>query len=317
MADLATLLTRRQECKSRGQLILVTALALAAIFLGLAVIVNSAIFTENLATRSENVESTEALEYRHSVTQYMGEVVAFANENNHSSYSEIEQAVKDGTVDAEFYTSIQQAERGSGLALEYDSYTQGARIFQNDSSGFGNNNSNTPWTLATDIDNTRAFTFDVDSPGDFLLIADNGSHTWEFEIDDSADEVIVRNPATTEERCSYTTLESFDITDATVNGSPCPALVDTAAGESMQLRDAFPDDYSIEFQSASGITGNYSLVIDNDNVGTIRDSDYADSSGGTSPFVEPAMYSARFDPEYQTARVNYETEVRVAPGESP
>jgi hypothetical protein len=111
MADLATLLSDRHS-HSRGQLILLTAFALGAIFLGLALIANSAIFTENLATRNENVESTDALEYRYSVTQATGEIVAFANEYNHTSHDEITANVEQGIRDMSAYTGIQQVERG-------------------------------------------------------------------------------------------------------------------------------------------------------------------------------------------------------------
>jgi len=315
MADL----DHRSQSRSRGQLILVTALALAAIFLGLAVIVNSAIFTENLATRNENVESTEALEYRHSVTQYMGEVVEFANEHNHSSHATIRDNVTDGTVDAELYTSIQQAEDGVGLSLSFSSYTDGARIFQNDGSTFENNESTTgDWDLATDIDNTRAFEFEITTPDDFRVVADNGSDTWTLNIDASAEEITVDSPSSSPVTCDYTTLESFDITAGTINESPCPALIDNRDGKSTRLADAFDDDYTIRFEQGTGIQGNYSLVIDNSSVSRIRDSDYAAVDGpGTGPYVRPAMYSARFDLEYQTQRVLYETEIVVAPGESP
>ena len=315
MADLG----HRSRSRSRGQLILVTALALAAIFLGLAVIVNSAIFTENLATRNENVESTEALEYRHSVTQYMGEIVEFANEHNNSQYDYIERNVSDGTADASLYTSIQQAEDGVGLSLSFSSYTDGARIFQNDGSTFENNESTTgDWDLATDIDNTRAFEFEITTPDDFKIIADNGSDTWTLNINASSEEITVDSPSLPPVTCDYTTLKSFDITAGTINESPCPALIDNRDGKSTRLADAFDDDYKIRFEQGTGIQGNYSLVIDNDNIASIRDSDYAAVDGpGTGPYVRPAMYSARFELEYETPRVLYETDITVAPGESP
>ena len=317
MADL----DHRSQSRSRGQLILVTALALAAIFLGLAVIVNSAIFTENLATRNENVESTEALEYRHSVTQYMGEVVEFANEHNHSSHATIRDNVTDWTVDAELYTSIQQAEDGVGLSLETVGDREGARIYQTDGGRFEDNGTNEDWTLVTDVETTRAFTMNVSSiSGSFEVVADDGTDQWKITVTD--DDLTVSRTGVPDQTCSYTSLDSLDITGATVNGEACPALVDTGGGESMRLADALDDEYRIEFDDGDAIQGNYSLVVAGsslDDAGTIQTNrNYAAVDGpGTGPYVRPAMYSARFDLEYQTQRVLYETEIVVAPGESP
>ncbi|MFC6721213.1 hypothetical protein [Halobacteriaceae bacterium SHR40] len=317
MADLG----HRSRSRSRGQLILVTALALAAIFLGLAVIVNSAIFTENLATRNENVESTEALEYRHSVTQYMGEIVEFANEHNNSQYDYIERNVSDGTADASLYTSIQQAEDGAGLSLEKVGDREGARIYQTDGSTFEDNDTNEDWTLVTDVETTRAFTMNVSSiSGSFEVIADDGTDEWSITVTD--DDLNVTNPAGTSETCDYSSLDSLDITGATVNGEPCPALVDTGDGESMRLADALDDEYRIEFEDGDAIQGNYSLVVAGSNLddaGTIQTNrNYSAVDGpGTGPYVRPAMYSARFELEYETPRVLYETDITVAPGESP
>ena len=324
MADLG----HRSRSRSRGQLILVTALALAAIFLGLAVIVNSAIFTENLATRNENVESTEALEYRHSVTQYMGEIVEFANEHNNSQYDYIERNVSDGTADASLYTSIQQAEDGAGLSLEKVGDREGARIFQNDGGTFADNESNPEWTLAEDVEHTRAFELNISKPGDFTINVTEmtSSDEWTMEIDTSSgsdDNLTVTNPDGDTGTCSFGTIESVDLTGAVVNGSPCPALIDTEDGESLQLRDAFDSEYRIKFENSDKVEGNYSLVVagssldDAGDIRTNRDNYTTVDGPGTGPYVRPAMYSARFELEYETPRVLYETDITVAPGESP
>ena len=324
MANLAALLSRRRECDNRAQLILITAFALAAIFLGLAIIVNSAIFTENLATRSENVESTEALEYRYGVTQFTGDVIEVANENNHTSHDDIRENVSDGILDANDYSGIQQVEGGAAVSLELSETTNGSRIFQNDGSNFTNNESNSTWTLVEEVNNTRAFELEISeftNSEEFSIIAndtDTPDEDWKLEI--SADEVTVtRQDVSEPESCTVGTVESVDVTGATVNGQACPALEDSEEGDPMQFAAGIDDEYTIEFKGGDEINGSYSLVIEDGSDGEVSgidDADYAEIDGpGESPYVVPAMYSATLDLDYETSRVEYQTAVRVAPGE--
>lgn len=72
----------RDQCiaraRERGQLILVGGLILAIILISLALILNSAIFTENLATRS-GVDTTDATAFRASTTQATAGAMRLAN----------------------------------------------------------------------------------------------------------------------------------------------------------------------------------------------------------------------------------------------
>ncbi|WP_336327733.1 hypothetical protein [Halovenus sp. HT40] len=304
--------------RDRGQLILVTAFALAAIFLGLAIIVNSAIFTENLATRSENVDSTKALEYRHGVTQFTGEVIGFANENNATTNETIRRNVTDGIRDINDYTGIQQAQRGTGIALELDSSTNGSRIFQSDAGTFENNETTADWTLATDVTRTRAFEINVTthSTGDFTVAVEDTDSSDEWDLTISNSTVTVDRSGISTESCSVGTVETVDVTAATVNGEVCPALQDTEAGEDLYFAAGIDDEYEINFENADNIEGTYSLVVDNASLDGSTNDNYAEVDGpGSGARVTPAMYSAILDFEYETPEVEYETDVRVAPGE--
>lgn len=305
----------------RGQLLLVTAFALAAIFLGLAIIVNSAIFTENLATRSENVESTEALEYRHEVAQFTGNIVEFANENNNTGEPSIWRNVSDGVRDINDYSGIQQAESGEAIALELEGSTNGSRISQPDVSAFESNETSEDWTLATGVTRTRAFEIDASTiPGSgFTVVAndtDNSDDEWELTIDSGA--VTVSRDGGPSESCSVGTVETVDVTGATVNGEVCPALQDTADGETLRFAAGIDSEYEIRFENGGDIEGTYSLVVDNTST-SLRGSsnpNYADrDEPGTRPRVTPAMYSAIVGLEYETPQLEYQTDVRVAPGE--
>lgn len=318
MADLVVPPSGTRSSRSRGQLILIAAFALAAIFLGLAVLVNSAIFTENLATRGENVESTEALDYRYGVTQFTAEVIDFANEHNYSSHATVHENVSDGIQDVSTYTAIQQIEGGTAISLVHVDTTNGTRIFQNDGNSFTNNQSDPDWTLAEDLEHVRAFELtDTSFTGTLSVIVEDGSDEWTADINDTA--VTVTRPDGTTTVCSYGSIESVDITGATVNGLPCPALEDTRNGEQMQFATGISGVYDLRFEGGNSVTGDYSLVAEDgtsDGVSDIDSSDYADIGGpGTGPHNTPAVYSITLEVEYETSRLEYETDVIVAPGE--
>lgn len=315
---MANLIPDNERRSDRAQLILITAFALAAIFLGLAIIVNSAIFTENLATRSENVDSTEALEYRHSTTQVVGNVVEYANKFNSTggNHENVVRNVSQSIGELNDYTGVQQSRSGSAVALDLNSTTNGSRIYQTDGTGFENNNSEVSWTLADNVDQTRAFEINassINSPATdpFTVIVNDSSDTWEAEIDSGS--VTVTRPNGASDTCSRSTIETIDLTGATVNGTTCPALIDTDTGEPLHFGVGVGSGYTIRFENASQITGNYSLVVDKS---VTPNSNYADVDGpGEGPRVTPAIYSAVVEMEYQTPELEYVTLVRVAPGE--
>jgi hypothetical protein len=319
VADLVALTDRKDESASRGQLILVSAFALAVIFLALAVIVNSAIFTQNLATRSENVEATEALDYRHSIEQSVGDLIGYVNEYNATSDTALRQNLSAETQNLTVYTGIQQVERGVAVSLGLLDTTNGTRIFQNSNSEFASNESNDDWTLAESVSNTRAFEIQVTNiNNEFTVIANDTSTPsveWEMELDD--DEVTVTRDGNTSDCEIDEDIESVDVTGATVNGEVCPALIDTRSGDSLRFAAGISGDYAVEFEDGDEIEGNYSLVVDNASTAAIRDNDYAKIGGpGNGPYATPAVYSARVAMDYETPRLEYQTEIVAAPGES-
>mgnify|MGYP006287298579 CR=1 FL=1 len=319
MADLSELVGREDGATSRGQLILVSAFALAVIFLALAVVVNSAIFTENLATRSENVESTEALDYRHSIEQSVGDLIGYVNEYNATSDTALRQNLSAETENLTVYTGIQQVERGAAVSLGLLDTTNGTRIFQSSSSEFRNNESDADWTVAESVSNTRAFKIQVTTiNNDFTVVANdtsNPSSEWRMVLDD--DEVTVTRDGNTSDCEVDGDIESVDVTGATVNGEVCPALIDTKDGDSLQFAAGISGDYAVEFEDSDEIEGNYSLVVDNASTAAIRDDDYATIGGpGDGPYATPAVYSARVAMDYETPRLEYQTEIVAAPGES-
>lgn len=325
MADLASLLSTLKQAKgpdssaSRGQIILITALALAVTFLALAVLINSAIFTENLATRNENVEPNQALEYRHSVEQLVGTIIEDTN-HNHSDYDTIHENVSDGIRDASMYTAMQQIERENAVSVQLQDATEGTRIFQENVSTFESNLSADDWVLAEAIDNTRAFRINAtntDLTTDTFTVIANDTTTserdWELRIDE--DELVVeRSDVADAERCQLGDTPNIDVTDATVDGEPCPALLDNEDGDPLYFAAGIDSPYNITFENGNDIEGTYSLVVDETDPGHADNYRLLDEPGD-GPVNVDALYAATVSLEYETTKFEYETNVWVAPGE--
>jgi len=315
------------DTRTRGQIILVTAFALAVTLLGLAIIVNSAIFTENLATRSENVDANEALDYRNGVTQYVGDVITDVNENDTSrNHDDIARNVSSQLESSRELTGIQQIETGNAVAFEQIGTENGTRIFQENESDFTSNNSDDDWLLAEDVSQTRAFEINVTATNvtlnDFSVVVNDTStgtaDDWTMTVSES--EVTVETDGETES-CSasgllgtgmFDTPFVIDVTGATVAGEACPALVDTENGDPMHFATGI-DEYNVSFENGDDIQGTYSLVVDEENLGTVDDN-YANNASD-EPFETDAMYSTSLTLTYETAQLEYETNVTVAPGE--
>jgi len=118
--------------EDRGQILLVAAFALAVIFVAMALIVNSAIFTENLASRGETSGSDGALSMRADVATSVGAGVEAANRNDNGSVGELTDAVSASVRNISRQTGRQSARSGRVVDVSYQSATEGARIYQSD-----------------------------------------------------------------------------------------------------------------------------------------------------------------------------------------
>jgi len=308
----------------RGQIILVAAFALGVIFIALAVVVNAAIFTENLATRGEATSDSDALHYRHEVEESAGRALDYVNAEADSGVLEstLETRVAANVTDISLQGSRQKARLGRVVTVEYVSGSEnfGTRL-ENTSGTFESDSGNNDWDVARDVPQTRDFVLNVSDvstlsgtqSGAFNISVNQplGGPHWNMSVHrPAADtvEVTVNNTDEDVASCQQSVARNFkiDVTSGTVGGEPCHAL---------QVNDSdmmwFPSDvaspYTIEFNHANQIEGGYRLTIDD---GTIPDFPLTSTSERTD-----AIYSLDVRYIYQTPSLYYETDVRVAPGE--
>lgn len=323
--------------EDRGQIILVAAFILAVSFVVLALVVNSAIFTENLATRGDVAGSSDALEYRHEAEQSVGAIVRSTNANNNTDQSYLRENATQSVDNIKMMGGYQQSELGRVVNVTYKSETMGYRIAQDNSTDRSYTSyQNAPtWKLAEDIDATRDFRMrinwtesDLNSP--FVVDLNDSTESWNMTVRESATDEIqveVDHPSSPSRTCErdVTGQETvtIDVTDGVVADEPCPALTRASDGTAMWLGEGLSSSYTIEFQDGDEIAGTYSMVLDvseadiDPAAATHVEEISQDENISDPPYYTDALYSVVVAYKYRTHAVAYETAIDVAPGETP
>jgi hypothetical protein len=292
----------------RAQVLLVAALALGVTFVALALIVNSAIYTENLASRGDTTGGETVIQYRSDLARGVGEVLGHENRDG-TSHSGIETAIDTAVSDIDEVLTRNNVLLGATSDATVSGSVEGALINQTDPSRpYTDAGDNDDWVVARNIDRTRAFRFNVSRgllTSDFTVTVTDGSDDWELTFEDpgSGIEVEVDDGGTTA-TCGPVA-ESYvvvDVTGGTVGGEECDAL---------SFGDAPASGYDIVFSHGDDAGGTYSLVVDN---GTLATS--PPSAFGMQPAVSHALYSVDVSYDFQTADTRVNSTIRVAPGEA-
>jgi hypothetical protein len=118
----------------RGQLILVTGLLIAVAIVGLVVLLNTAIYTENLASRGADQSGREAIEYRATVVDAVGGLLEPENTRPHRQQADVEENVSAGIQAIDDYTARNRATDGTIGRINGTTVHPGKLVIQNASS---------------------------------------------------------------------------------------------------------------------------------------------------------------------------------------
>ena len=308
----------------RGQLFIVGALALSVILVALAVLLNTAIYTGNVATRDTGVETTAVVEYQNAATSMATRTLRHANYHNNTSYSDLDDRFTQG-VSRWDRTAGRHVALGGGDGHLNASTTNGTRIVQDARRNFTDANESGNWTLADGVlvrnfsanvnSSTLANVSEDDSADDFdgtfhaTVRNDTGTEWAVYVYTNSTHDAVavVRNDTTLEGTCGTTTSDpTVDLTNASLAGSHCEALAFWSAAD---------DSYRLEYGDANDVEGTYSLVVDETDGNLLSTGHYEDDTDAGSPYVTPAIYSANLTVTYRSPSVYYRTTRRLAPGE--
>lgn len=315
---MADLIGSDGERRDRGQIILIAGLTLAVTFLALALIANTAIFTENLATRGDTTGSSDALLFRHEVEESAEDTISYLNENNVSDLPEKAETNIEENLSVQ--TSVKSARQGRVVDVGVDpsSAVVEARLSQeNNSRAYTNATGEANWTLARNASQIRNAEFNVSTDDLENVTKENRSRAFNFLVENESSNgfwnMTVYEPKSASEdmnvtvedegglitTCSESSANGYiviNVTDATVDGLSCSGL-----------NTGFPGQNTTSFQNGDKIAGNYSINLSQ--AEDVRESDYNESA---NPVAEVEIESLTVSFTYETDSLRYETEFEVA-----
>ena len=324
----------RPEGRSRGQVIIVAALVIAAIFVGLALVLNSGIYAENLSSR-ETTDTEGALSFTLETDEAIAEAYERTNAAGEPTAADAA-ATFNGTVDS--WEAAQQrrgAMQGIGVDVERTAHV-GWRLAQDADGPFVpyDDPGTTDWTVVSETDRvggfrmdvTRSSLFDADGSVDatsdeaFRLRAVDGSgNEWTMYIFQNGNSnsivVYVGEPTgsditdllSDEESCERVTDRAVvDLRNGTVAGESCDRLV-FAEGLSGPIQIRY-ENVRAATGGESRVNGTHELVVDG--AGAVQttggDPDRFDVPGGETPTAQAVVYSASYASHYGRADLTFE-----------
>lgn len=315
----------------RGQLVLVAGFAIAVALLALILLLNTAIYTQNLATRDANIADDDAIEYRNTVVSGSSQIVDAENQAEYDSYDNVRQNTSDGIARTDTLLRQRHAEHGTRADINDSSIThhEGRLVRQtNNSRAFNDAAGLSDWTMAVAIEDTRKYAATVErsslnttdaanatAEGFHVRLAESGTSTeWSAAVytNDTTNNIsLAVEPDGAAEPTQVCSVDrdnaTVDFTDGTLSGESCSGYT---------WREGVDAPYDITYRNGGQAAGTYNLTVNTTGGAMITGSPEInnDPTGG-SPYAVPAVYSVTFSFTYETAEVRYVDTVRVAPDE--
>ncbi|PSQ58540.1 MAG: hypothetical protein BRD23_06605 [Halobacteriales archaeon SW_9_67_25] len=315
------------DLNDRGQIILIAGVVLAVTFLALAVVVNSAIFTGNLATRGETTGASDALTYRHEVADGSEALAVEINEQNTSGLVD---NAEDSLGNVSAQGGTQNARRGRVVTVDINrpGTVVEARAQNNatsDPTNFTNASGETDWDLVTEANRTVEGEFQVEgglatSEGDALHIFINesgGSQFWRLAVYESPVSGVTNNITVRDDTGLVSTCEDLGGTPFTINltagvvtnnpGTVCDSELD----DNKRTYTAY-NSKNVSFGNADRINGTYNVTVEaNGSTPGVDENDF----DGSSPTVTVRIDVLDIEYVYESQRLQYETDITIRPGE--
>lgn len=344
MADVRT-------TRDRGQLILVTGVVLAVALVGLALVLNSVIFTENLATRNNEQQSNGMLSERANAKSNFDEGITKVNDEvvTSTEFHWLRENLSEVVETREDRMARQAAISGGAVNYSVTSATSGTRIRQtNASRNFTAGDDMVgadDWVVVDNANNVRHFRISsnrsslyestIDTTKAALAdsafnvnVTDASGDTWKVYVFRGALTnnvyLLVEDPSDPDFTSSTEGYKEF-VTEActyqneTVTIWLTEAVVQNSECDQLKFfqNDAVRpltiryDNAYDESANAARIRGTYDLLVDKEL--SRSPSPYYLTSEGKSPFTQKAIVNAHVQMEYQSRQVEYYTDIETQP----
>lgn len=276
--------------RNRGQLILIGGITIALTLIGLVVILNSTIYTQNVSPGNTIEDTTDLKEYEQTVENDLERLVV----QIHDAEGHVGKPSFITSLD--FYSdrmAEQTANRKPGVVTvtldETESDTK-AWIRDDEATGHLRDRNNDDVRLE-DVSEFEEFIMEVTSqdngqPFIIRITGDNGGE-WVLEISDNSPvDIEVRyEGGRAPDTCDTNNPAKIDILAGTVDGSNC-----------FEFAPGLDGPYTIEFVNGEHATGTYSIIAEADP----DTDDFYGSSDAGSPYLSEEMETAVVDVHYET-----------------
>ena len=317
------------ETADRGQILVIVGLLIAVMLVALALVLNAAIFAENLSTR-ETADSEEPSSYAADTGSTVADVYNRTNDNDtrkavyaKTSFNESLETWADSRSDT-------AAENGALFEADWTTHV-GWRLEQDENRSFtpADNDSATGWTVADGVRNISAFKLDVNrtklydgddgaETGAFQLNISDGTTDWKLYVYQNSTNgkinVSKGNPTnSSSEKCSQTADRAvIDLRNENLTDSNCDALnFSSAVSGPLVIRYE-----NVNVSGDERVNGTYTLVINGSDAVATNNTDHPDKfnvSGKTTPTATAVVYAVRYDTRYQRKEVVHDVEGRHSP----
>lgn len=316
------------DIDERGQLILITGLLIAVMLVALVLLLNTVIYTQNLASRGQDDSPREALEFQQVTEKGIKGLLRESNEiqQNDSaiqggydpSRDELTEDIRSGIETMDRIQTRRYAERSTIADVSNLELHNGTGIRQPNVGEMTSNQSAFNWTLASNVEGTRDFSMVVTnnlssttSPDTeaFEITASNGSARWSMYVYENVStgepEISVKpgdEPTPSRISCSLPASlpMEIDLSNGSINVTSCSAL-EFARGVS--------PPYTISYTWGNRSEGTYSLIVNSTDIGEVNPIGSADG-----PYQTPYVYSVEYTITFETYSLEYVNRVRVAAG---
>ncbi|WP_435335692.1 hypothetical protein [Haloarchaeobius sp. TZWWS8] len=329
------------ERRSRAQIVLVGAIAIAFIVLGIVVVFNTVLYTENVDGGGSGSIVTEAAWIQDEVGDSVARMALSSNEGN-QTVAELQSELSRNASNASILWQESRAQAGTAMvnfSFDNDSSQYGARVFQNDGGPFTAKDTSLNWQVSNESEPADVARFSATvnvttlSPAQatayhVAVLGTDGSGSYEWRVvrlhnDGGSLDVSVGNasggtvgsgpplgwddePATSTP-CDDVAPTGSDIevnfTAGTVEGSSC----------SFDFTDGIEplDDrgYVIAFRNGIEAQGNYSLVLSHrdylDSVDGTKVENASTGSPGAGPYYTPIVWRSAVTFQYDSTSLSY------------
>jgi len=292
-----------QRGDERGQLILIAGIGIAVALVALALVLNSLVFTQYLATKP-TADGSDAIAYEHTVEDGVRGLVS---EANYREYESSVDTVREG-VTGNWSTSLtkQYGAYGTLVNVSVRGVQKGTSIHQDDARRFTNVTGSGNWTPIGNANGVRGFRLRITNASGAsadrplrVNVSITGNGTVEIYDDGT---VVVLNATRKGGTDSFSTPATIDFSNGSVNGQESPQLA---------LYDG-PKVTSVSITNGDRAVGKY-VAVANETWSDVWPDGYYNRRTDRSPYAVNAVYAATLHATYVGPDVTYETGLRVAP----